>query len=128
MSVTTSQQIIRYYKSFQNTDVTFNKQVIAATGLDIAETYIKIAGTPLPCVVYSSSMVGARIISNVTPEVSGRIREANSLVQLRFAFKRVEEPNPIFFFVGSKVTAFTPYKSGSDNELYQSGIQQSTTG
>ena len=111
MSSASSQQLIRYYEQFRETDVTFNSQVIAATGLDPHQTHLKIGGTQLPCVVYSVSMVGARIIANVTPRVSERIREAGGLVSLRFGFHPPEEQKPIFFFAAARVGAFSPYAS-----------------
>ena len=109
MPISTSQQISNYYDNHKDTDVTFTKQVIAATGLDPRETSLKLSGYQVPCVIYSSSMSGARIIANLTVEVSERLRQANNLVSIRFAFLRPEAPTPIFFFVPGKVTASEPY-------------------
>jgi hypothetical protein len=109
MSVSTSQQIARYYDQFQSTEVTFTKEVIRATMLNPREVYLKCLGYQWPCVVYSSSMVGAKIIANVTSTLNETVRKANNLVSLRFSFTIRDKADPLYFFVSSKISGFTPY-------------------
>ena len=65
MSIITSQQLSRYLEQYGTTEVTFNKQVIDATGLVPRNVFLKIADQQWPCIVYSSSMKGARVIAGV---------------------------------------------------------------
>ncbi|HEY9595979.1 MAG TPA: PilZN3 domain-containing protein, partial [Spirochaetia bacterium] len=65
MSIVTSQQLARYYQEYRTTDVTFNKQVIGATGLVARNVYLKIQDRQIPCTVFSSSMSNARLIATI---------------------------------------------------------------
>jgi hypothetical protein len=109
MSIITSQQLSRFYEEFKGTEVTFNKQVIAATGLLPRHVFIKIADQQWPCVIYSSSMTGARSIAGVKADFFESLRNANNHASLRYCFKMPEKTDPISFFVPSKVSGYTQY-------------------
>lgn len=109
MSIATSQQITKYYEAFKAIDVTFTKEVIKATGLQAQNVFVKCIGEQWPCVVYSSSFEGAKILVTTKQALSERIKRANGLVSLRFAFKLSEKDDPIAFFVSGRVTGFAPY-------------------
>ncbi|MFP4364303.1 MAG: PilZN3 domain-containing protein [Spirochaetia bacterium] len=109
MGIRTSQQIVKYYDSFKETDVTFNKGVIHATGLNAQQVYLKYIGQQLPCIIYSTSMVGAKVIANIRQDQFQKMRDANNLAALRFSFKQTDKTDPLTFFVSSKVIGFTPY-------------------
>jgi len=109
MPVTTSQQIARYYDEFRNVDVTFTREVIKATLLYPKQVFIKCMGYQWPCIIYSSSMVGAKIIANMKSSLNEAVRKANNLVSLRFSFLQRDKPDPLSFFVSSKITGYTPY-------------------
>lgn len=109
MPVSTSQQISRYYDQFSNIEVTFTKEVTQAILLYPKQVYLRCLGYQWPCIVYSSSLVGARIITNITGSLNETVRKANNLVSLRFSFLRKDKPDPLSFFVSAKVTGYTPY-------------------
>ncbi|MFP4483418.1 MAG: PilZN3 domain-containing protein [Spirochaetaceae bacterium] len=111
MAVTTSQQITRYYEQFRNIDVTFTKEVIRATLLYPKQVFLKSLGYQWPCIVYSSSMVGAKIIVNMGTSLREAIRKANNVVSLRFSFLQKDKADPLSFFVSAKITGATPYGS-----------------
>jgi hypothetical protein len=83
--------------------------VIQATGLKSQHIYLKCLGDQWPCVIYSSSLIGAKIIANTKSKLFEKIRAANSLVQLRFSFAQEDKTDPLTFFVSGKVTGYTPY-------------------
>jgi len=115
MSITTSQQIGRYYETFKAIDVTFTKEVIKATGLLAQSVFLKCVGEQWPCVVYSTSFSGAKIIASARSTLVERIKKANNSVSLRFSFKLPDKYDPVSFFVSGKATAFAPYaQSGGD--------------
>lgn len=109
MAVTTSQQITRYYEQFRTVDVTFTKEVIRATLLYTKQVFIKALGYQWPCIVYSSSMVGAKIIVNMTKSLRETVQKANNMVSLRYSFLQKDKADPLSFFVSAKITGSTPY-------------------
>ncbi len=105
----TSQQINVFYQTFRSVEVTFNKDVLRATGLLPKQIFLKFLGNQIPCIIFSSSMEGAKIIANITKEVFELIRKANNLVSLRFSFTENDKNAPLQFFVGAKVSGYNPY-------------------
>ena len=109
MAVVTSQQINGLYQKHHGAEVTFTRQVMQATGLDPARTFLRLSGSQVPCVVYSSTMEGARVIVSLTPENRERLKEASSSASLRFCFQRPEDEGPLFFFAPARIAALQPY-------------------
>lgn len=112
MALITAQQLTNYYNQFSDIDVTFTKEVIKVIRLRSKETFIRALGLQWPCIIYSSSMVGAKIITNVDTDFSKKVAEANDLASLRFSFDQVDKKDPLAFFVSAKVMAYSDY---SDN-------------
>lgn len=118
MALVTSQQISKYYSIYKNIDVTFTKQVIEATGLLTKQVFLKCLGDQIPCIVYSTSMAGAKAVASLTEKHFERFRQANNVVSLRFSFKQTDKIDPVSFFVGSKITGFHPYNSENKSLNY----------
>ncbi len=110
----TSQQIIKYHERYRSIDVTFTKEIIRATGLLTQHVYLKCVGETWPCVIYSSSFQGAKVIINAKSGLHGKIQQANSLVSLRYSFKLSDKTDPLMFFVSSKAVGFSPYGGSPD--------------
>ena len=115
MALLTSQQLNQYYEKYKNIDVTFTKEVIRAIGLLTKQVFIKCLGYQWPCIIYSSSMSEAKVLANMTPDNFDRIRNANNVVSLRFAFCEADKPDPFTFFVTAKITGFNPYNPDKPN-------------
>lgn len=109
MAVTTSQQITRYYEQFQATDVTFTKEVIRALLLNPKQVFIKVTGFQWPCIIYSSSMVGAKIITTMQGSLKEALQKSKNLVSLRFSFIQREKSDPLAFFVSARIAGISPY-------------------
>lgn len=109
MAVTTSQQITRYYDSFQNTDVTFTKEIIQALMLNTRQVFIKCLGYQWPCIIYSTSMTGAKIITNLQDSLKEALQKSNNTVSLRFSFRIPDKTDPLSFFVSARVVGIAPY-------------------
>jgi PilZ domain. len=115
MSIPTSQQIAKWYDLYKAIDVTFTKEIIKSTGLDPRGVFLKCVGEQWPCVVYSSSFVGAKIIASGKTSLPQTVSKANNLVSLRFSFKFADMPDPMSFFIGAKVLGYSNYSQpGSD--------------
>lgn len=109
MAVTTSQQISRYYQQFQSVDLTFTKEVARVVNLNPRQIFLKCLGYQWPCIIYSSSMVGAKVITNLQQSLKDAMAKSKNLVSLRYSFIQRDKPDPIAFFVSSKVVGVSPY-------------------
>ena len=109
MALITSQQLANYYELYSGIDVTFTKEVIQVIGLRSKETFLRCLGTQWPCIIYSSSMTEAKVIANINNDLSEKIRDANDLVSLRFAFEQSDKQAPLAFFISAKVVSYDEY-------------------
>jgi hypothetical protein len=110
MSIVTSQQLSRYFEQYRAAEITFNKQVVEATGLVARNVYLKLQDRQLPCIVYCASMTGARVIADLKAVFANALKLANDRLSLRFCFKLPDKVEPITFFVPCHATGFTHYK------------------
>ncbi len=122
MAILTSQQISKYYDTFRTIDVTFTKEVIKSTALQPQQVCLKCVGEQWPCVIYSTSFSGAKILASAKSVLGERIKRANNMVSLRFSFKISDKADPRAFFVAGKVTGFAPYAQ-SNGDLQFINIQ-----
>lgn len=113
MAVTTSQQMSRYYTQFQGVEVTFTKEVIRATLLNPKQVYLKCLGYQWPCILYSSSMTGAKVLASVRASLKDALKQAKNAVSLRFSFILPDKPDPLAFFVSARIVGMSPY--GAEN-------------
>lgn len=109
MAVTTSQQISRYYQQFHTIDLTFTKEITRVINLNPRQIFLKCLGYQWPCIIYSSSMVGAKIITNLQKSLQEALVKSKSVTSLRYSFIQRDKPDPIAFFVSSKVAGLSPY-------------------
>jgi len=122
MSIITSQQLNKYYTSFKDVDVTFTKELINATGLDGRQVYFKYKQGQKPCVIYSSSMSGAKVIISMDDTIFKQLSDENNMMSLRFAFQVEGSTDPILFFIQGKITGFSPINKDKP-DLYFATIQ-----
>ncbi len=115
MALITNQQIKTYYDLYKSVDVTFNKDVIINTRLNPKDNFIKCLEDRFPCVIYSTSMIGSKVIADIKPEAYKKIQKVNNIVSLRFSFSQIDKTTPLTFFIGSKVIGFTPYAKNNPN-------------
>jgi len=109
MAVTTSQQISRYYEQFQTTEVTFTREIIRALLLNTKQVFIKSLGYQWPCIIYSSSMTGAKVITTMQPSLKETLQKSKNAVSLRFSFVQREKSDPLAFFVSAKIAGISAY-------------------
>ena len=109
MAIVTGGQKSRYYEAYSEIDVSFNRQVIQYTGLNPHDVFLRLTGSQIPCIIYSSSMIGAKVLANLETNHFEKIRESKNKVSLRFSFRREDNSIPRTFFITSKVTGFRPY-------------------
>jgi len=109
MSITTSQQISKWYDLYRAIDVTFSKEIVKATGFSPRNVALKCVGEQWPCVIYSTSFSGAKIIISVKPPLIEKLKQAGNLVSLRFGFITDEKQELVTFFVNGKVNGFAPF-------------------
>lgn len=112
----TSQQLTQYYDMYKDIYVTFTKEVVSLLGLQTKFVYLKTDDRPWPCVINSSSFLGAKIIIGTKTGILEKIQNGTSALSVRFSFEDPENKEPISFFINSKLAGFTPYGS-PDSDL-----------
>lgn len=111
MAVTTTQQMQRYYEQFASNEVTFTREVIKATLLYPKQVYLKCLGYQWPCILYSCSMMGAKVIVNVQASFKQIVAKANNSISLRYSFIQRDKADPLSFFVNARIIDYTPYSA-----------------
>jgi hypothetical protein len=118
MGILTSQKISVYYERFKTIDVTFTKEIIQVTRLITNQVYLKCVGDFWPCVIYSSSFQGAKIVVNIGSGILQKLEKANNMVSLRFCFLNPDTGNPVTFFVTTRSLGYTAYGGSKDTVLF----------
>jgi hypothetical protein len=114
MGVLTAQKIAVYYERFREIDVTFTKEIIQVTGLQTQQVHLKCGSDFWPCVLYSTSFQGSKIVANIKSGLLGKLQKANNYASLRFCFRTEEKANPVTFFVNGRVMGSVPYGGSQD--------------
>jgi hypothetical protein len=109
MGLITSKQRERFYEQYTDREITFNRQIVDVLKLLPREVYLKTRGDQLSCIIYSSSMAGAKVVASLKAKALQQLRLAGNAVSLRFAFQRSDNPEPLFFYVPARVTNYTFY-------------------
>jgi len=113
MGIVTTQQLTRYYELYRDKEVTFSKEVISTLNLDPRQVYIKCTDSQWPCIINSTSFLGAKIIIGSKGGAYSRLSQEKGTVNLRFCFLQADK-QPISFFVNAKVAEIVPYMDSSD--------------
>jgi hypothetical protein len=114
MAVFTSQRITAYYEKYRSIEVTYTKDIIRVTGMVPQQIHLKCGGDFWPCVIYSSSFEGAKIVANTSSGILNKLQAANNAASLRFCFTNPDANQPLTFFVGVRVTGNSPYRDSKD--------------
>ncbi len=110
MGLLTKQDIDEFYNIYKNEEVVFTKTVSNLFGLQPKHIYLKFKDIQRPCIIYSSSMVQAKVIANLPAEILKRIK-SESTINLRFAVTNEDKKNDfLYFFIKCRTSDITPYK------------------
>ena len=118
MGILTSQKIGEYYERFKAIDVTFSKELIQVTGLITNQIFLKCVADSWPCVIFSSSFQGAKVVVSLKSGILQKLERANNMVSLRFCFKSAEMGNTVTFFINTKTAGYAPYGNSQDVALF----------
>lgn len=118
MAVVTSQQLSSYYELYRSIEVTLTKDVSLLLGFLQEHVALKLLGSQWPCLVYSTSLEGAKIILNLKPDQIEKLRAGSNLVSLRYGFRVPDKTEPVTFFANGRIKGYNRYNSTSSNDLY----------
>jgi hypothetical protein len=118
MGILTGQKITSYYERYKTINITFTREIIQVTGMITQQVYLKCGGDFWPCVVYSTSFQGAKVVANIRSGLLGKLQQTNSAVSLRLCFKNIETGAPLSFFVTARSLGYVPYGSSQDMALF----------
>ncbi|MCK5736222.1 MAG: PilZ domain-containing protein [Spirochaetaceae bacterium] len=108
MAIVTSQQINEYYDKYSQIDVTFTKEINDSLRIVRNQIYLKFKGGQRSCIIYSSSLVEAKVVVALTDPLVKSLQHDN-LVALRFCFYKEDHSDIFNFFVQSRVSGMTQY-------------------
>ncbi|MDC7234532.1 MAG: pilus assembly protein PilZ [Spirochaetales bacterium] len=111
MAIVTNQTIKDLFTRYKGIEVTFNKEVSKATGLQPKKISLKFKETARPCVLYASSMESARVIVSLPSAVLQELSENETNVALKLSFVKDDQPKPVElnFFVQGRLASFNKY-------------------
>jgi hypothetical protein len=105
----TSQRITQLYETYAGTEVTFNTQVILESGLSTADVHLKVGDHHVPCVLYACSMKGARVVAELSQDISHALSLVNNVTSLRLGFADQGSRTVVTFFVTCRVESLSEY-------------------
>jgi len=118
MSIITAQKITTFYERFKAIDVTFSKEMVQVTGLVTQQVYLKCGSDFWPCVIYSCSFQGAKVVANVKSGLIQKLQATNNSVSLKFCFKVPDKDAPVTFFVSARASGYAPYGGSKEVALF----------
>jgi hypothetical protein len=105
----TSQHLAGLYQSFKDTEISFNTQVIVASGLMTSEVRLTIGNSHISCVLYACSMARARVIAELSDADSDALLRSHNLAALHLGFRQKDEDAPAVFFIPGRVESLAEY-------------------
>jgi hypothetical protein len=118
MGIITSQKITDYYERYKSIEVTFTKEILQVTGMITQQVYLKCVSDFWPCVVFSSSFQGAKVVVNIKSGIIEKLQQANNSASLRFCFKTPDADAPVTFFVSARSMGYAPYGDSKDVAIF----------
>jgi hypothetical protein len=103
MAIFATGNIARLYCTYADVEITFNAQVIVASGLMPADVRLRVNERDVPCILHAASMKRARVIAKLDEGLVDVLSNGRNLVALRLAFRPQGAPAPIAFFVFCRV-------------------------
>ena len=113
MPILSSDRLAQLYKKYAATEVTFNAQVILASGLATGEVHLNVGDLHPCCVLYACSMKGARIIVEVGDDFSKALARNDNMAALHLSFRPQDKAPDLTFFISSRVESLAEYNSKS---------------
>jgi hypothetical protein len=125
MATLSSQKLNQFYELYSMKELSFNKSIISASGIEPKKVFLKIHGEQYPCVVYSCSMKLAKIIINLDTNAFEEIKRAKNFVNLRMSFFPKDLKSPVVFFVPAVVKGYNTFnaKAGAVNTAFLMSIE-----
>ncbi|GHV58271.1 cyclic di-GMP binding protein [Spirochaetia bacterium] len=118
MGILTSRKIADLYGRFKEIDVTYTKEIVQVIGLQADQVHLKCVSDSFPCVIHSSSFLGAKVVANVNSGLMEKLQQTNNSVSLRFCFKNSDQGSPLTFFVASHAVGHAAYGGSVDAALF----------
>ncbi|MGL1890878.1 MAG: hypothetical protein OCD02_04590 [Spirochaetaceae bacterium] len=105
------------YDDHKDHSITFNQSVIKELGLRPADITLKCSGMKLSCIIYSSSLSGAKILINLSIDQLNYIKRKQQKISIMFSFNDKYEHKEICFYIHSKISEITEYNQ-EKKDLY----------
>jgi len=102
---------VDFYDKYKDYDITFNQNIIDTLGLVSDQISFKCGGIKIPCIIYSSTMTGARLIAKLEESFFEVLRKQWNTIVLRLTFNTIDQKQDISFIINSKLKNHNQYNS-----------------
>lgn len=106
------------YNSHKEHDLAFSHSVVTSLGIIPDKIQLKCGDIKIPCAIYSSSMVGARVIAKLNDDFFRNLNRSQSSVALRLIYHDGESDSEVPFFINSRISLFNKFSSDKPNIYY----------
>ena len=107
-----------FYDKYKDFDITFNQNIIDSLGLVTDQISFKCGGDKIPCIIYSSTMAGARLIAKLEEPFFAVLRKQRNTLVLRYTFHINNQKQDISFIINSKLKNYNKYNSDKKNYYF----------
>ncbi len=113
--MTNATQLAKYFELYQNTEITFTKEIIKAIAMDPRQVFLKCAEGQWGCIINSMSFSLARIIIGTKGGAYEKLATPNppAGLNLRLSFYK-QDGQQVNIFLSCKVREIVPYMNSKD--------------
>ena len=113
--MTNATQLAKYFELYQNTEITFTKEIIKAIAMDPRQVFLKCAEGQWGCIINSMSFSLARIIIGTKGVAYEKLASPNppSGLNLRLCFYK-QDGQQLSLLLSCKVKEIVPYMNSKD--------------
>lgn len=106
------------YNTHKEHNIAFNQNVVSRLGIIYDQVYLKCRDIKVPCAIYSSSMIRAKIIAKLDYSFLNNLRLACSFVTLRLNYIENGSKKETPFCIGSKILHFKKFSLDKPDIYY----------
>lgn len=106
------------YNTHKDHDLMFNHNVVSSLGIIPERVQLKCGDIKIPCAIYSSSMVGGKVIAKLNRQFFNNLNRSSCVVAIHLIYIDKESSNEVSFFINSKITLYNKFSSEKPNIYY----------
>lgn len=110
--------ITRYYEQYRYLEITFTREIYESLHIAPKQIKLKYKNEQWPCILYSSSLIDAKVILALSNELVELLTQAKS-VSLKYSFFNESKDDVFSFYVPCQVAGVTGYNTAKNSYFVQ---------